>query len=84
MTLSKSDMIGTGAAALAVGLVAWLSGEAWAISACRDILHTSAFDAGGKLVPDASPEAAAFAERAAAGNLTGPELACRARLGPAV
>ena len=74
-------MIGAGAAALAIGLVAWLSGEAWAISACQEMLHTSAFDAAGGPVPDASPEAAAFAERAAAGDLTAPETACVARIG---
>ena len=74
-------MIGAGAAAVSIGLVAWLSGEAWAISACQEALHVSAFDAAGGLVPGASPDAVAFAQRAAAGDLTAPEIACRARIG---
>ena len=38
MQLERSDMIGSACAVLALGLIAWLSLDSWAITRCEEIL----------------------------------------------
>jgi hypothetical protein len=40
MQLERSDLIGGACAALALGLIAWLSLDSWAITRCEEILST--------------------------------------------
>ncbi|KCZ48017.1 MULTISPECIES: hypothetical protein [unclassified Hyphomonas] len=54
MQLERSDLIGSACAALALGLIAWLSLDSWAITRCEEILSA---DPAGEAGP-ASPERA--------------------------
>ena len=38
MQLERSDLIGSACAVLALGLIAWLSLDSWAITRCEEIL----------------------------------------------
>ena len=59
MQLERNDLIGGACALLALGLIAWLSLDSWAITRCEGILASDgAGDAG-----DVSPEAARCLKR---------------------
>ena len=59
MQLERSDLIGGACAVLALGLIAWLSLDSWAISRCEGLL---AADGAGAAGPD-SPELAKCLKR---------------------
>jgi len=42
MQLERSDLIGGACAVLALGLIAWLSLDSWAITRCEEILSADA------------------------------------------
>lgn len=50
MQLERSDLIGGACAALALGLIAWLSLDSWAITRCEEILSAAP---AGEAVPPA-------------------------------
>ena len=41
MRIERSDMIGAGCAVVALGLIAWLSLDSWAIARCEEFLATT-------------------------------------------
>ena len=47
MRLERSDLLGVACAALALGLIAWLSLDSWAITRCDEFIASGAYlDAG--------------------------------------
>ena len=79
MTFDRNDMIGAGCAVLAIGLIAWLSLDSWAISTCHETLRTADFASAEGDVAD--PELEALRARLASGQGNPEEQACVARVG---
>ncbi|KCZ90876.1 hypothetical protein [Hyphomonas jannaschiana] len=52
MQLQRSDLIGGACAALALGLIAWLSLDSWAISRCEEILSATPAGEAGQVSPE--------------------------------
>lgn len=75
----RKDMIGAACAALAIGLVAFLSLDSWARADCRTLLRTGDF-ASAEGAPD-DPDLAALAARLRAGEGSAAEAACVHRIG---
>ena len=79
--MQRNDMIGAACAIVAIGLVAGLSLESWAIADCRDVLRTADFQRAGSLEPAMANALSAFRSQLEA-STAGPEAdACIARVG---
>jgi hypothetical protein len=79
--MQRNDMIGAACAIVAIGLVAGLSLESWAIADCRDILRSDDFQRAGTFEPAMAADLSAFRSQLEAGS-AGPEAdACVARVG---
>jgi hypothetical protein len=52
MQLERSDLIGAGCAVLALGLIAWLSLDSWAITRCEEILSAAPAGEAGQVSPE--------------------------------
>ncbi|WP_321488727.1 hypothetical protein [uncultured Hyphomonas sp.] len=52
MRLERSDLIGGACAVLALGLIAWLSLDSWAITRCEEILSGMPAGEAGALLPE--------------------------------
>ncbi|MEZ6001728.1 hypothetical protein [Hyphomonas sp.] len=52
MQLERSDLIGGACAVLALGLIAWLSLDSWAITRCQEILSEMPAGEAGPLSPE--------------------------------
>lgn len=52
MQLERSDLIGGACAALALGLIAWLSLDSWAITRCEEILSADPAGEAGLVSPE--------------------------------
>ena len=65
----------------AIGIIAFLSLESWAIADCRSVLRAAEFQRAGALEPDAAADLAAFRAQLEGGT-AGPEAtACVERIG---
>ena len=79
--MQRNDMIGVACAIVAIGLVAGLSLESWAIADCRDLLRTADFKRAGTLEPAMAADLSTFRSQLETGS-AGPEAdACVARVG---
>lgn len=52
MRLERSDLIGGACAGLALGLIAWLSLDSWAITRCEEFLATADIDQTATYTPE--------------------------------
>lgn len=52
MQFERSDLIGVACAALALGLIAWLSLDSWAITRCEEILSADPAGEAGQASPE--------------------------------
>nr|WP_321359240.1 hypothetical protein [uncultured Hyphomonas sp.] len=52
MQFERSDLIGGACAVLALGLIAWLSLDSWAITQCEQILNTAPAGEAGLVSPE--------------------------------
>ena len=52
MQLARSDLIGGACAVLALGLIAWLSLDSWAITRCEEILSEAPAGEAGPISPE--------------------------------
>ena len=52
MRLERSDLIGGGCALLALGLIAWLSLDSWAITRCDAFIAAGGAGDGAALTPE--------------------------------
>ncbi|MCA8900855.1 MAG: hypothetical protein KDA53_06345 [Hyphomonas sp.] len=52
MQIQRNDLIGGACAALALGLVAWLSLDSWAITRCEEFLASATIDPTATYTPE--------------------------------
>jgi len=79
--MARNDLIGAVYAFVAIGLIAWLSMESWAIADCRNVLRSDDFARTAELEAPVSAELLEFRTRLEAGT-AGPEAAsCVSRIG---
>ena len=79
--MERNDIIGAVCAMAAIGIIAFLSLESWAIADCRTVLRAAEFQRAGALEPGAAADLAAFRAQLEGGTAGPQAAACVERIG---